>query len=86
MAKGVSKELAKRATSYLVALAFAVTYLTATLADATPLDALLRGCIAAVVTLVVGQLLCQTVVGVLLDSLARERAQRQADQAKEDKR
>ena len=86
MAKGVSKELAKRATSYLVALAFAVTYLTATLADATPLDALLRGCIAAVVTLVVGPLLCQTVVGVLLDSLARERAQRQADQAKEDKR
>lgn len=86
MAKGVSKELAKRATSYLVALAFAVTYLTATLADATPLDALLRGCIAAIATLVVGQLLCQTVVGVLLDSLARERAQRQADQAKEDKR
>lgn len=85
MARGVSKELARRATSYLVALAFAITYLTATLADATPLDALLRGCIAAVATLFVGQILCQTVVGVLLDSLARERTQREAKQAEEDK-
>ena len=65
-----------------MALAFGLTYLTATLSDATPLDALLRGCIATVAAFVLGLLLCPALVNVLLDMLAREHAQRRA---KEDK-
>jgi len=76
--------LAKRTTSHLVALAFGLTYLAATAAGATPGDSLLRGCIAAAATIVVGRLLCQPVIDVILDTLVREQARRAAEQAEDD--
>lgn len=83
MASG-SKELTRRATAHLVGLAFAITYLVTTWTGAGATTALMRGSIAALATMIVGQWLCRPVVDVILDAAARDEARRQAEQAKED--
>lgn len=79
-----SRELGRRASAHVVALAFGATYLTATVAGAGPGDALLRGCTAAGVAMVVGALLCQPVVDVVLDAIARDEARRRAQQQEDE--
>lgn len=79
-----SGELARRAVGYLVALAFALTYLASTALGATGVDALVRGALAAGGTLLFGQFFCRPVIDVVLDAVAREESRRAAERAKED--
>jgi len=82
MAAG-SRELTRRATAHLVGVAFALTYLVASFAGASVGTSLVRGCIVAGVTMVLGALLCRPVIDVVLDAAARDEAKRAAEQAKD---
>lgn len=78
-----SNEIGKRVASKATGVAFAITYLWAVLCGADGLTALTRASIAAAATLVVSFLLCQPVVGVVLDAIARDEARRRAEADKE---
>jgi hypothetical protein len=69
-----SRELTRRATAHVAALAFAITYLATVAGGAGAGAALLRGSIGALLALVAGRLLCRPVVDAVLDALARDEA------------
>lgn len=79
-----SLELTRIATAYLASIAFATTFLVATLTGVDGLTALFRAAVAAGASLVAGWLLAAPVVDVILSAIARDEAKRAAEQAQEE--
>jgi hypothetical protein len=82
MRKG-SQEIGGRASAKVTGIAFALTYLWASVSGAGAGMALQRASIAAALTMVLAALLLQPVVDVVLDALARDKMRRQAELNKE---
>jgi len=81
-----SKELTRASSRYLVCLAFALTFLITTLFGGSPLAAVIRGSVVAVLTYLTAPFLLQPVVSVVLDAMARDKSQEPAPQAEEEAR
>ena len=73
-----SQELVRIATAYLASIAFAVTFLVASLTGVDGLTALGRSVIAVIVACVAGRLLIAPAVNAVLNAMARDEAERQA--------
>ncbi len=69
-----SRELVRRASAYLVCLAFVLTFLMSTLLGTTGHTALIRGIVVAVIAMAVSRILLGPVVNVVLDAMARDQA------------
>lgn len=78
-----SNEIGRRVAAKATGIAFAITYLWAVACGADGLTALTRASLAAGATLVLSFLLCQPVVGVVLDAIARDEARRREAAEKE---
>ena len=79
-----STVLGKRATAKAAGIAFAITYLIASLCGADGMTCLLRATVTAAATLILAFFLARPVIDVVLDALARDEARRQAEQQKEE--
>ena len=78
-----SSDIGRRVGAHAAGVAFAITYLWATIRGAGGSAALERGAIAALAFLVLGTWLSRPVVGVVIDAIARDQARRQAQRAEE---
>ena len=76
-----SRELARGASTYLACLAFIVAFLVTTVTGGTGLTAAFRGAIAAGGALAVGGLLMRPLITTVLDAMARDTADNQAEDA-----
>ncbi|MCA8977631.1 MAG: hypothetical protein KDC98_23100 [Planctomycetes bacterium] len=79
-----SQELVRIATAYMASLAFAVTFLVATLTGTDGLTALGRSVVAVLIACVASQLLVPPVINVVLAAMARDEALRKAEQQPEE--
>ena len=76
-----SRELARGASTYLACLAFILAFLVTTVTGGTGLTAVFRGAAAAVSALVLGGLLMRPLISTVLDAMARDTADKQAEDA-----
>ncbi|MHC5065519.1 MAG: hypothetical protein ACYTG5_16265 [Planctomycetota bacterium] len=81
-----SKELTRSSNAYLVCLVFALTFLITTLFGGSPLAAVIRGSVVALLAYITLPFLIYPVVSVVLDAMARDQMQEQKPQAKEEAR
>ena len=65
-------------TAYLTSFAFGITFVVATFAGVDGMTALMRSVMTAGVALIFGNLLAAPLVDVVLTSIARDEAKRQA--------
>ncbi len=69
-----SRELVRRASAYVVCLAFVLTFLMSTLLGTTGQTALIRGIVVAAIAMAVSHILLRPVVDVVLNAMARDQA------------
>lgn len=67
-----SQELTRASTTYLMCLCFAVTFLVTTLYGGSPLTAVIRGSVVAIIARVIAPLLLRPVINTILDAMARD--------------
>lgn len=78
-----SQELTRLLTAYLTSFTFGITFVVATFAGVDGMTALMRSVMTASIALIFGNLLAAPLVDVVLTSIARDEAKRQAEK-KED--
>jgi len=79
-----SQQLTSLAAAYTTSIAFALTFLIASLSGADLGTTLFRSVIACLAALIASRLLAAPVVDVVLAAMARDEAKRQADKPKEE--
>ena len=78
-----SLQLTRLAVAYTTSIAFALTFLIASLRGADLGTSLFRSVIVGLATLIASRLLAAPVVDVVLTAMARDEAKRQTDKPKE---
>ncbi|MBX3462705.1 MAG: hypothetical protein KF830_06015 [Planctomycetes bacterium] len=79
-----SHELTRLATAYLTSIAFALSFVIASLAGVDGPTALWRSVVAGAAAFGLGHLLAGPVVDAVLTAMARDEARRAAEAARED--
>jgi hypothetical protein len=79
-----SQELTRLAAAYLTSIAFAVTFLAASLSGVDGITALWRSVVAGGAALALGWLLAPPVIDVVLSAMARDEARRLAEARKKE--
>ena len=79
-----SQQLTRLLTAYLTSIAFGITFVVATFSGVDGMTALMRSVMTAGVALVFGNLLAAPLVDVVLTSIARDEAKRQAEKKEEE--
>ncbi len=78
-----SKEITRSSSAYLVCIIFALTFLITSIFGGSPLAAVIRGSIVAVLAYVTLPFLIHPVVSVVLDAMARDQSQEQPETKEE---